>query len=186
MSGPVRNMGAGLGPRWRLALWGGAALTLLLPLVAMRFSGEVAWDAADFVLFGAMLVLACGAFEGVARLARDAAYRAAVGVALAAAFLLVWLNLAVGLIGSEDNPANLMFGAVLAVAVGGAAAVRLRAHAMARVMALTALVQVSVAVIALAAGMGNGVLLSGLFAALWLVAAALFRKAARQEVPAAP
>ena len=30
-----------------------------------------------------------------------------------AAFLLIWINLAVGIIGSEDNPANLMYGAVL-------------------------------------------------------------------------
>ncbi len=48
------------------------------------------------------------------------AYRFAVGVALAAAFLLVWMNLAVGLIGSEDNPANLMYFGVLAVGFIGA------------------------------------------------------------------
>ena len=36
----------------------------------------------------------------------NSAYRAAVGVAIAAAFILVWMNLAVGIIGSEDNPAN--------------------------------------------------------------------------------
>ena len=33
----------------------------------------------------------------------DAAYRTAVGVALAAAFLLIWVNGAVGIIGSENN-----------------------------------------------------------------------------------
>jgi hypothetical protein len=33
---------------------------------------------------------------------------------------LVWMNLAVGIIGSEDNPANLMFGGVLALGILGA------------------------------------------------------------------
>ena len=42
--------------RWRPAMWGGAALLLLLPLVAMQFTREVIWDAADFAIFGTMLV----------------------------------------------------------------------------------------------------------------------------------
>jgi hypothetical protein len=52
------------------------------------------------------------------------AYRAAVGVAIAAAFILVWMNLAVGIIGSEDNPANLMYGGVLAIGIIGAVIAR--------------------------------------------------------------
>jgi hypothetical protein len=43
-----------------------------------------------------------------------------------AAFILIWMNLAVGIIGSEDNPANLMYGGVLAVAIVGAFMVRFR------------------------------------------------------------
>ena len=39
----------------------------------------------------------------------------AVGFALAAAFILVWMNLAVSIIGTEDNPAKLMYGGVLPV-----------------------------------------------------------------------
>jgi hypothetical protein len=34
------------GSRWRLAIWGTAALILLLPLLAMQFTDEVAWDLA--------------------------------------------------------------------------------------------------------------------------------------------
>ena len=45
-------------------------------------------------------------------------YRA-VGVAVVTAFILVWMNLAVGLIGNESNPANLMYGGVLVVGVIG-------------------------------------------------------------------
>ena len=78
------------------------------------------WDAADFALFGAMLVAACYTFELTARMTGNTPYRAAAGVTVAAAFILVWINLAVGLNGSEDDPANLMNGGVLAVAIIGA------------------------------------------------------------------
>ncbi|MGB5332427.1 MAG: hypothetical protein WBM80_04545 [Woeseiaceae bacterium] len=40
-------------------------------------------------------------------------YRSAFGLALAAAFILVWMNLAVGIIGDSDNLYNLMYVGVL-------------------------------------------------------------------------
>lgn len=43
------------------------------------------WDAADFALFGAMLVAACYTFELTARMTANTLYRAAVGVTVAAA-----------------------------------------------------------------------------------------------------
>ena len=115
------------------------------------------------------------------------AYRAAAGVAVVAAFILIWINLAVGIIGSEDNPANLLFGAVLAVGILGALIVRFQPQGMARVLAATALAQALVGVIALVAGLDSAtanwrgaiVVLTGFFATLWLVSAWLFRKAAR-------
>ena len=46
------------------------------------------------------------------------------------AFLTIWVNLAVGMIGAEDNPYNLLFiGLLVAVALGGFA-VRLKPSAM--------------------------------------------------------
>jgi hypothetical protein len=169
-----------------LALWGTAVLLLLLPLIAMQFTEEVSWDLADFVLFGGMLFTACGTYELAASLSDNNAYRAAVGVALATAFILVWMNLAVGIIGSEDNPANLMYGAVLAVGIIGAIIARFQPQGMARALIATALAQALVAVIALIARMGyEALILTGFFGALWLTSAWLFRKAARQQTPAA-
>ena len=46
-------------------------------------------------------------------------YRLAVGIALAAAFILVWLSLGVGIIGKDGDPANLMYFAHLPVEVLG-------------------------------------------------------------------
>jgi len=174
------------GSRWRIAAWGSAAILLLLPLLAMQFTDEVDWDETDFVVFGAMLAIACGTFELSARMTGNALYRAAVGVAVVAAFILVWINLAVGIIGNEDNPANLMYGGVLAVAIIGAVIGRFRPIGMANALLATALAQALAGAIALIAGLGSTapsfpeaiVVLTGFFAGLWLISAWLFRKAA--------
>ncbi|WP_309083627.1 hypothetical protein [Chelativorans sp.] len=175
--------------RWRIVAWAVAALLLLLPLVAMRFTGEVDWDETDFLVMGVLLFGACGAFELAARMTGSTAYRAAVAVALLGTFLLIWINLAVGIIGSEDNPANLMYLGVLAVGIVGAFIARFRPDGMARALAGTALAQILVAAIALAGGLGSEgenwpqviVVLNGFFAALWLVSAWLFWEAARAK-----
>ncbi|MDH3469138.1 MAG: hypothetical protein OES26_25195, partial [Gammaproteobacteria bacterium] len=96
------------------------ALILLLPLIAMRFTDEVVWDLADFAVAGVLLLGAGLTFELIARKAGSFAYRAAVAIAVAAALLLIWVNLAVGIIGNEGNPANLMYLGVLAVGIAGA------------------------------------------------------------------
>jgi hypothetical protein len=184
MAGNTENGSGRRGSRWRIAVWGTAALILLLPLLAMQFTEEVAWDLADFAIFGAMLFVACGTYELAARMTGNNAYRAAVGVALVAAFILVWMNLAVGIIGNEDDPANLMYGGVLAVGIIGAIIARFQPHGMARALVGTALAQALVAVIALIAGLGNTLILTGFFVALWLTSARLFRKAAREQSPA--
>jgi hypothetical protein len=166
--------------RVRAVAWGGAAALILLPLVAMRFTSEVDWDAADFLLaiglFGGVGLM----FELAVRMSPSRSYRAGVAVALAAAFLLTWINLAVGIIGNEENPFNLLYFAVIAVAALGAVAARFRAGGMAVAMAVAAGGQVLVAVIALAGGFGFTGPITVFFGGLWLAAAWLFRKAARE------
>jgi hypothetical protein len=189
MAANMQNGGAGRKSPWRIAPWASAAVLLLLPLIAMQFTHEVNWDETDFIVFGAMLVGACGAYELATRMTGNTAYRAAVGVAVVAAFLLIWINLAVGIIGSEDNPANLMYGGVLAVGIIGAVIARFEPHGMARALVGMALAQVLVAVLALIFRWGSHgenwppviVVLNGFFAALWLGSAWLFRRAAREQ-----
>ena len=167
---------------WRLATWGGAACLLLLPLVAMQwFPGSgVDWTLADFVVMGALLSIACGACELVWR-APGRFYQAAAGLAILTGFLTVWVNLAVGMIGDEGNPYNLLFAGVLAIAVFGAAFARRQPRGMALAMAGTALAQAAVAGVALAAGVDIlGALCSGAFAAPWLLSALLFELAGRR------
>ena len=68
----------------------------------------------------------------------DAASRWATGFALVAAFLIVWLNAAAGLIGIEDDdPANLLYVGVLAIGLIGAIVARFQPGGMARAMFAT-------------------------------------------------
>lgn len=188
MAGSPKNSSGQRRHVWRLAPWTAAALLLALPLAAMQFTDELNWDETDFIVFGALLFGACGIYEAAARMTGNAAYRAAIGVAVVAAFVLIWMNLAVGIIGSEDNPANLMYAGVLAVAALGGVIVRFQPHGMSRVLAATALAQASVGVIALMAGLGSTganwpqviFVLTGFLSALWLLSAWLFRRAARE------
>ncbi len=179
MAANMRNEGERRGGRWRWAMWGGAAALLLLPAAAMKVGNSgVNWTGSDFVVFGAMLSLACGTFELGAWLSRDRAYRAAFGIAVVAGFLLTWINLAVGIIGGEKNLANLVFFGVLLVGAVGACIARFKPQGMARALVATTIAQALAGVVALTQGSVEGVGLSAFFAVAWLVSAALFRKSA--------
>ena len=119
---------------------------------------------------------------------KTTAYRIAVAIALGAALLQIWMNLAVGIVGNEDNPVNLGFYLVVATAGACAFTARLRADGMARAMLAVAGVQALLAaVVATAAStarddpMGpTGVLALGAgFASLWLLSAFLFHRSAQ-------
>ncbi|MDX1101756.1 hypothetical protein GOL81_20455 [Sinorhizobium medicae] len=180
----------GRGRPWRRAACGAAAALMLLPWLAMQVTGEVAWDEADFAILGAMLAGSGGIYELATRISANGAYRAAVGVALATAFFLIWMNFALGIIGTEDGPANLLYVCVPAVGIIGVFIARLRPNGMARALFATSLAQGLVAAVAVSAGMGYpesppleilGV--NALFVALWLASASLFRQAARVRTP---
>ncbi len=180
---------------WRIARWSLAALILLLPLLAMQFTTEVAWDFADFMIFGALLAGAGGVYELAMRVSGHRAYRAATAVALAAAFILIWINLAVGIIGDENNPANLMYVGVLAVGIIGAIITRGQPRGMARTLSVMAFAQALGPVIALLflkiapisgpAGLIILVLNIG-FIILFVGSALLFRRASGPRRPAEP
>ena len=184
--------------RLRPFIWGTAAVLLLLPALAMRFTDEVDWNGADFIVMGLLLAVACGLYELGAWMSGNPAYRTAFGIAVVAGFLTVWVNLAVGMFGSEGHPLNLMFGGVLLLAALGALLARLRARGMAWAMAATAGAQLLAAGVGLAVGMSVGTdeqggpplareaLLTAFFAVPWLASAMLFRKAADEERAAGP
>lgn len=172
------------GPPWRIIGWSIPALLLLLPLIA-----GFPWTFSDYVVMGALFGLVGLGLEVAVRMSKDIVYRAAAGIAVITAFLLVWVNLAVGFLGSEDNPANLMFFALLSLTLIGAFLVEFRAAGLARVVAATAVGQVLIDAVALVAGLGESgdrgiyeaFMGTSMFVGLWLASAWLFRRAARRE-----
>jgi len=85
------------GNGWRVAMWGGAAGLLLIPAIAMRLTSEVTWGPEDFITMGVMLALACGAYELARRTIRSTGGRTVAALAILGVFLLVWVELAVGI-----------------------------------------------------------------------------------------
>ncbi len=173
---------------WYVAL--ATASILMVPLVAMLFTTEVNWSLFDFIVMGILLFSTGLTYILISKVSDSMAFRTAVGVAVVAGLLLIWVNLAVGIIGSEDNPANLLYVGVLFVGIIGAGITRLQLRGMAHTMFATALAQMLVPVIALIIwrpsldeppGIVGVFILNAFFAALFVVSALLFRRAAQKQ-----
>jgi hypothetical protein len=173
---------------WYVAL--ATASILMVPLVAMLFTTEVNWGFLDFIVMGILLFGTGLTYILISKISDGMSYRIAVGVAVVAGLLLVWMNLAVGIIGSEDNTANLMYIGVLAVGIIGAIFARFQPHEMSQALFATALTQMLVPVIALiiwrpslneSPGIVGVFILNAFFAGLFIVSALLFRRAAQKQ-----
>ena len=161
----------------RIAGWGFVVLLLLLPAVAMRFTSEVDWDETDFIVMGFIFGSLGLALEFMVTRSESIAYRIASGIAILAAFLLVWANLAVGMIGSEANSYNLLFGGVLVIALAGSIVARFRPMGMALATTAAGVAQIAIATGGIASD-PRGAFFSAVLGGLWLLAALLFRKSA--------
>ena len=175
MAKEAQSGGGRRGLPWRIVGWGLAALLLLLPLVT-----NAPWTLSDYIFMAVLFGFVGGLFELTVRMSRNYAYRAGVGFALAATFLTIWVNGAVGMIGDEDNPYNLIFLGVIGVALLGAVVARFRPEGMTLAMAIAAAAQFLAGAFGAFTDLRGGIL-SALFAGIWLLSAALFVKAARDE-----
>ena len=171
--------GRGWSP-WRVAGWSIPVLLLMLPAVAMQFTSEVDWSVSDFIFAAVMFGIVGMAFELIVRTSDSLAYRFGAGLAVVSAFLTIWVNGAVGMIGSEDNPYNLAFGGVLFIALIGSVLARFRAAGMARAMAVAAVAQVVAGAVGITIDPRGAVFSIG-FGALWILSAALFWNSASEE-----
>lgn len=171
--------------RLRPFIWGGAACLLLVPAVAMQWlpASEVNWTVSDFLVMGVLLAILCGLYELGTWLSGNVAYRAGFGLAALSGFLTIWVNLAVGMLGSGDGTINLMFAGVPFIAAAGAMVAGLRPRGMGMAMSAAALAQLAAVGVALAVGGYDARELgfTAMFALPWLASAALFRKAAAQS-----
>ena len=123
---------------------------VLIPALAMLLQADGwAWSASDFIVAWIFIAGTLLSYRLVAARATSRAYRAAAGIALTTGFVLLWIVGAVGLIGSEQNPANRMYAGVLAIGVIGTVLARLKPLGMAVAMTATALAQFLVPIVAL-------------------------------------
>jgi hypothetical protein len=80
----------------RRSLWKGPVLTtaliLLIPVLGNQFVDGWNWPLRAFVLVGTLIFGLGLTYQLVTRNVDAIAYRAAVGIAIVAAFLLVWVN----------------------------------------------------------------------------------------------
>lgn len=75
-------------------------ILLLIPFVAMKITGEVAWGLFDFVVAGVLLLAAGIAIEAALRLVTNFKHRVAVCIGILAVLAVVWVELAVGIFGT--------------------------------------------------------------------------------------
>ena len=133
---------------WRFIMWGTILALLILPGLAMQVTREVNWTASDFV-FAAVLLGSVGlGVELTVRASGAWSYRGAMFIAIALTFLTVWANGAVGIIGNEDNPLNLLYLLSLLIGWVAAAIVRFRAQPTSRIVAAIAISQFAIAGVA--------------------------------------
>ncbi len=189
MEQTMGNRGWRSGP-WRAAAWTAAAGVMLVPTVAHLATGGFGWTGFDFVFLGVILLVSCSIFDLAARRAPNFSYLAGSAAALAAGFGLFVVNGAVGLVGSEDEAHNLLFLAVILVAIIGSVVARGRPRGMARAMfaATGAHVAVSAAWVIGAERTAEPeasmpIVGLGVFAATWLASALFYRNAGRSPRP---
>lgn len=166
------------------------ASLLLVPLVAMQFTGEVQWDAFDFIVMGILLFGTGLTYVLLSRLSDSRAYRVAIGIAVLTGLFLIWINLAVGIIGSEDHPANTFYVAVLFIGMLGAGFSRFRSMGMARTMFVMAIAQFLIPLVAMAVwrpvlddppGLIGVFMLNAGFSVMFTISGLLFRAAAEKR-----
>lgn len=134
----------------------------------------------------AVLLVACVQLARVLLRAK-AAYRLASALGALGGLLMLWMSLAVGIFGPEDDLEALMVLAVVSVGAIGALLVRFRARGMAQAVAATAVAQLLF--IATSWWMGEVrllrevFLLNGVYLALFLSSAWLFMSRADDPEP---
>ncbi len=138
-------------------------------------------------LLGLLIVAGTLVFLAI-RMRQNRTYKVALGIALMTALLVLWINLAVGIIGEPDNLANLMYVGVLVVGIVGAIIARFQPQQMAIALFATAVAQILVASITAILGLGfpptpsqSLLILNAILIGLWVGSALLFRKAAREQ-----
>jgi uncharacterized membrane protein len=121
---------------------------LAIPFIATKISDEVNWSFSDFLIMGLVLYMLGSSYLLIDLKTDQTSYKVAIAVGLLGAFLLFWVNAAVGIIGSENQSANSLFGVVFLVGFTGSILSRFRSRGMYLTMTATSITQALVPVCA--------------------------------------
>lgn len=158
-------------------------LTLLLLIISIKSTDKAAWGVLAFtftLIFGTML-----SYKLIIKKGANTINKAAITITIATILVLFWINGAVGIIGSENNPANLMYFGVIIIVIIGSIISRFKPHKMALTLSMAAFAQILAPVIALIIwkpqidlGVLGLFILNGFFVAMFIMSAYLFKKVA--------
>ncbi|XWN36798.1 MAG: hypothetical protein ROO71_12655 [Balneola sp.] len=127
----------------------GTGALLLIPLIAMQFTTEVAWTLFDFI-FAAVLLFGTGAiFTFALHKMENKSYRIGAGIALVSTLFLIWANGAVGIVGHEGEPINTLYFIIPAIGFIGAFLSRFQSKGLSYTLSAMAIVPMVIAVVAL-------------------------------------
>lgn len=161
---------------------------LTIPLIGDLVSKEWNWSGSDFLIMGLLIAGATFIWRLlVTRPSATLAYRLGAGLSIGTGFLLVWVSLAVAVIG-DDNPANALYlGAILAGLIGTGVA-RFQPRGMARAAFAAATVTFFVPIIAwfvdandFSPGVAPVFLLNAVFVIMFAGAGLLFQKSTKSK-----
>ena len=166
-------------PIWRILGWGSAVALILAPLVAMQFTADVQWDKEDFIIATVIFGIVGALVELTVLLTANAFARAGGFLTILAGFMLLWANLSVG---DAGNPANLLFGAVLLIAVAGVWLSILHRLILPTFMLAAGVTQFAIGLFAGILGSDfRGGLFTILLSTLWWLASVFFAIAGRSQ-----
>jgi len=77
-----------------------SAILLLIPVIAMQFTNEVNWNLMDFIIAGVLFFGIGILIDLVFRKIKNTKYRILLLIAILVLFIVLWAELAVGILGT--------------------------------------------------------------------------------------
>ena len=153
----------------RIAGWSLAVLFIAFNVIASQFETGANWGKEDVVFAAVVFGVVGGVLELAARASASLSYRIAA---------------AVGIVGSDDNPANGDYLVVLVSAIAGAVVAWGNPRLLFRAMLGAGAAHLLIAALHVRYGF-EAAAINAFFVALWTVSALLFRRAAKERETAA-
>lgn len=165
-------------------------LVMMMALGGLNLTGQLNWGAGDFIFVAVIFFGGLSAYRFVAGQGHGRVFHLAVALSLITALSMIWITLAVGIIGSEDNQANIMYVVVLGIGLLGSIIARFRAPGMKWTMVWVTIAQFAVTILAYTIWkpeteehVFSTAILNLFYVMLFLSSAVLFHRARRQLMP---